>query len=62
MRITIYTSWKDELECCCYVKNPLCNKYKECEEIDVKFNTYDDLNECTKQRKYKKVGGVIKQL
>lgn len=62
MRITLYMKWSDELECCCYVKNPLCNEYRNCEEIDVKFDKYDDINECMRHRKYKKERRVIKQI
>lgn len=63
MRIIIYTKWdSEELECACYIKNPLCDNYKQCEELELKLDKYDGIQECMRQRKYKKERGVIKQL
>lgn len=58
-----YTKWDlGELECACYVKNPLCEKYKQCEELELTLSVYYDITGCMKHRKYKKQSGVIKQL
>lgn len=58
-----YTKWEyGELECACYIKEPLCDKYKQCEEIELTLFVYGDIESCMKHRKYKKQSGVIKQL
>ena len=63
MKILLYTKWiNNELNCACYIKNPLCDKYKECEELELILNVYGGVEECMRQRKYKKKGGVIKQI
>lgn len=63
MKIILYTKWDlNELLCCCYIKKPLCDKYKSCEELELKLNKYDGLEECMRQRKYKKERGAIKQI
>ncbi len=63
MKITFYTKWDgQELICACYIKNPMCSHYKECEEIELEFDKYANIHECMKHRKYKKQGGVIKQI
>lgn len=63
MKITFYTKWDgQELICACYVKNPLCDNCKECEEIELTLSVYDGIEDCMRHRKYKKQGGVVKQI
>ena len=63
VRINFYTRWEDkELKCACYIKNPLCTQCKQCEELELILQVYDGIEECMKQRKYKKEHGVIKQM
>lgn len=63
MKIILYTKWDiNELSCCCYIKNPLCDNYKNCEELELILNKYEGLEECMRQRKYKKERGAIKQI
>lgn len=62
VKLTFYTKWDEqELLCACYIKNPMCNNYKECEELELTLETYNGLEECMRHRKYKKSGGVTKQ-
>lgn len=61
-KITIYSNWDvDELKCVCLLSNPLCDKYKQCEELELALNVYSDIEECMRTRKYKKERGVVKQ-
>lgn len=60
-KIIIYSKWDDEIECCCLLSNPLCDRYKECEELELILNVYGDVEECMRTRKYKKERGVVKQ-
>ena len=54
-KIVLYTRWsKHNLECACSFFNPLCEKWKECEEMEVTLNPYQDLEECMSQRRYKR--------
>jgi uncharacterized membrane protein len=62
-KITIYSKWDvDKLECVCLLSNPLCDRYKQCEELDLVLNVYGDIEECMRNRKYKKEHGVVKQI
>jgi len=62
-RFIFNTKWDgQELICACYVKNPLCKEYKQCEELELTLSVYDGVEECMKARKYKKQGGVVKQI
>lgn len=61
-RIAILSKWDKEnnIVCGCLLSNPLCNKCRECEELEVAFNIYDDIKECFKnQIKYYYDGGLI---
>lgn len=61
-KIALYTKWnKHELECACNFFNPLCEKYKQCEEIEVALDPYADIEECMKERSYKRVNGAVRQ-
>lgn len=62
-RIALYSNWnKNDLICACLFNNPGCDKYKNCEEIEVTLNPYDDIEECLKnERKYKRVRGKMQQ-
>lgn len=61
-KIVLYTRWnKHNLECACSFFNPLCSKRKECEEVEVTLDPYDDIESCMKQRRYKRVNGAIRQ-
>ena len=61
-KIVLYTNWENgELKCACSFFNPMCEKFKTCEELEVKYNPYEDIEECMGHRSYKKVNGVIKQ-
>lgn len=58
-----YTKWDvKDLECACLISNPLCNNHKKCEELELILVVYDGIEECMKHNKYKKSGGVIKQI
>jgi len=63
IRFTFNTLWEDEeLKCACYIKNPLCKHYKQCEELELTLSVYDGVEECMRHPKYKKERGVIKQI
>jgi hypothetical protein len=58
-----FTKWDEQdLECACLVEHPLCKDRKSCEELELNLYTYDDIVQCMKHEKYKKQGGVIKQI
>lgn len=62
-KIYLYTNWdKQDLKCACLFFNPMCKRYKECEELEVVLDPYADLeNTMKEQRKYKRVNGAIVQ-
>lgn len=62
-RIVLLSNWnKNDLICACLFCNPCCNRYKNCEEIEVTLNPYDDIEECLRnQRKYKRIRGKLQQ-
>ena len=63
VKLIFYTKWDEqELICACYIKNPLCPRYKECEKLELTLSLYDGIEECMRSRKYKKQGGVVKQI
>lgn len=61
-RIVLLSNWnKHDLICACLFCNPCCDR-KDCEEIEVTLNPYDDLETVMKdQRKYKRVRGKLQQ-
>lgn len=62
LKFIFYTKWEDNnLVCSCYIKNPQCDNYKSCEELEFILDTYDGIQECMNNRKYKRERGVIKQ-
>lgn len=62
-KIVLYTRWnKHNLECACSFFNPLCEKWRECEELEVALDPYQDIEECMRQRKYKRDNGRLKQM
>lgn len=52
------------LKCACLFHNPLCENNKKCEEIELEYSPYQDIEQCMKeQRIYKRgKGGAIKQI
>lgn len=60
--IVLLSNWdREELKCACLFGNPCCGK-KDCEELEVKFNPYDDLETVMKeQRRYKRIRGKVQQ-
>jgi hypothetical protein len=61
-KYAFYTKWQaKELECACLVFNPLCDKNKGCEELELTLNPYEDIEECMRERSYKRVGGALRQ-
>ena len=62
LKFMFYTKWENnKLACSCYIKNPQCDRYKECEELEFNLDIYGGIHECMNHRKYKKERGVIKQ-
>lgn len=63
IKLTFNTKWDNqELICACYIKKPMCQDFKNCEELDLTLSIYDGIEECMRHRKYKKQGGVTKQI
>lgn len=62
-KFVFYTKWdKHNMLCACMFHNPLCDKFKDCEEIELTLNPYDDVESVMRdQRTYKREKGVIKQ-
>lgn len=58
-----YSRWdKHELKCACLFGNPCCDRYRQCEEIELKLKPYEDVESCmNKARKYKRHKGAIRQ-
>ncbi len=48
-----YTNWnKHELKCACLFHNPCCYQVpKECEEIELEYSPYEDLEEYEEQKR-----------
>jgi hypothetical protein len=62
MRCTFRTKWENgEVACVCAL-NHKCIHAKTCEELDFKFDKYDGLPECMKQRFYRREKGAIRQV
>lgn len=54
MKFLLLTKWIDkELVCCCPVKNK-CMKDHNCEELEFTLDPYADIQECMKERSYKR--------
>jgi hypothetical protein len=59
------SKWEgQDLKCACLFHNPLCENYKKCEEIELEYSPYQDIEQCMKeQRQYRRgKGGAIKQI
>ena len=55
------TKWnKHCLECACLFHNPMCDS-KVCEEIELEYSPYQDLEECMKARRYQRKNGALRQ-
>ena len=55
------SNWEGQyLKCACLFHKPLCDKHKECEEIELLF-PYEDIEECMKSRRYERRKGALKQ-
>lgn len=50
-----------DLKCACLFHTPLCKDNKECEEIELSLLPYEDVVDCMKARRYKRVNGALKQ-
>lgn len=56
------SNWQgQDLKCACLLHKPLCDKHKECEEIELSLLPYEDIKECMKERSYKRVKGALRQ-
>jgi hypothetical protein len=58
------TKWdKHDMKCACLQMNPCCDKYRECEEIELTLNPFDDIEECIRNQKayIRTKGGALKQ-
>ena len=61
-RYVFLSNWEgQELKCACLFNNPLCKKYKKCEEIELTLSPYEDLESCMRERKYQRVNGYLRQ-
>lgn len=61
-RYVFLSNWEEQdLKCACLFHNPLCQKYKKCEEIELTLSPYEDLESCMKERKYQRVNGALRQ-
>lgn len=57
------TRWdKKELKCACLYGNAACDRYRKCEVLELTLDPYKDVKECMQERRYKRVGGAIKQI
>lgn len=50
------SNWdRHKLKCACLFHNPCCSDVpKECEEIELTLNPYDDVEEVMRSRRYKR--------
>lgn len=56
------TRWNgNDLRCACLYGNPCCDRFKNCEVLELTLKPYADIEECMKARKYKREKGAIKQ-
>ncbi len=61
-KFPFYTKWnKYEMLCACMLHNPICDKFKQCEELELTLKPYDDIKEVMRERKYENECGVTKQ-
>ncbi|WP_234885112.1 hypothetical protein [Clostridium tarantellae] len=63
-KLVMLTKWneKNDMVCGCLLSNPLCSRCKDCEELEVTINPYEDIEECLKnQRAYKRIQGSLRQ-
>lgn len=61
-KFVFYTKWdKENMLCACMLHNPLCDKFRQCEELELTLNPYGDIEEVMMERKYRKERGVTKQ-
>lgn len=62
-KLMAYVKWrnKNEYSCMCSFFHPLCDKYKDCEELELTFKPYEGIEECMRQRSYKREKGALKQ-
>lgn len=53
-KICLYTNWdKQDLKCACLFFNPMCPRYKTCEELEVTLDPYQNLEETMRDERYK---------
>ncbi|MCM8710528.1 hypothetical protein M2651_05745 [Clostridium sp. SYSU_GA19001] len=52
---------KHDMLCACLQLNPCCKDTKQCEEIELTLNPYDDIEEVMRERKYKRHRGALRQ-
>lgn len=56
------TRWNGkELKCACLYGNPCCDRYRNCEKLELTLDPFDGIKDCMKERSYKKVHGAYKQ-
>ena len=61
MKVKLMTYWKNkELTCCCPINNK-CSKDHNCEELEFTLNEYEGIEECMRERSYKRVKGALRQ-
>ena len=57
-----YTRWEGKnLKCACLVFSPCCDKYKECEELELGYSAYSGIKECMGERSYKRTNRRMRQ-
>jgi hypothetical protein len=62
VRYKFNTRWKGKnLICACLFGNPACDRYKKCEVLELKLNTYGDIDKCMNHRSYKRIKGALRQ-
>ena len=62
-KYVFYTKWQsNDLECACLFFNPLCDRCKDCEEVELTLNPYEDLETCMRERSYKRKNGALRQM
>ena len=58
------SNWdRHDLKCACLFHNPCCNEVpKNCEEIELTLKPYEDIEECMRANRYKRVDGALRQV
>lgn len=57
------TRWnKDILKCACLFGNACCDRFKTCEVLELTHDPYENLEECMKERTYRREKGALRQV